>query len=527
MKFRYDKSTEELVVTSATRIEYHQLSLWLTRKIKGWRYHPAVKVGVWDGNKSYFKDGRINLGLWKEALKGCKEIEASFLVENKEDFPLNRDVTLEKVQEFCKEFFKDHKVKNKEGEWISFYPYDHQIESAYKLLKNRYSLCEVATSGGKTLIVSIVYFYTLKNMDKNAKLLVIVPSITLVTQFYDSIIDFNIGENKEFDGGNKNPLDIRIEEVMSDRPRKHLNSEDPNIYIGTYQSLSSESYDKKFFQQFHTVACDESHLAKAKTINSILEKTFKHAYSRFGVSGTFPTDDSLEILSIQSVLGPIITEVSANELKERGIITPMEINAVILNHNEVEINDRLALVRKSDGRSAYEYEKKFIHASDKRIEFICKIIEKKCTNNTLVLFHTIEHGKRIFEELRKKFPGKKIFYIDGMIKNRERNKIKEDLEIIDDNCILVGSFGCLSTGISIRNLHNLILADSFKSEQIIIQSIGRLLRLNDGKTMAVIYDLVDVFDPNNMNNALYKHYIERLKFYKKRKYPHKETKMNI
>jgi len=525
MKLRYEKETEELVVTESTRTEYHQMNIWLTRKVKGWKFHPAVKIGVWDGNKSFFRNGRINLGLWKEAMIGCKQIESNFILENKEDFPLNREVTLEKVQQFCKEFFKDHKVKDKDGKWIPFFPYDHQIETAYKILKNRFCLASVATSGGKTLIISIIYFYTLKHIDKNAKLLFIVPSISLVTQAYDAFIDFNIGLNKDFDGGNKNPFELKIEEVMSDKPRKHKNSEDPNIYIGTYQSL--ESWPKEFFQQFHTVAVDESHMAKAKTINTILEKTFKHAYSRFGVSGTFPDEMSCEILSIQSVLGPLITEVSADELKKKGIITPMEINSVFLNHNEKEINERLSLVRRSDGKSAYEFEKKFIHESDKRLDFICKIVEKKCTNNTLILFHTIEYGKKIFDKISEKFPDKKVFYIDGEVKNTKRNDIKENLEQIEDNCVLIGSFGCLSTGISIRNLHNLIFADSFKSEQIIIQSVGRLLRLNKDKDLATIYDLVDIFDPNNMNNALYKHYLERESFYKKRKYPFKIVKINL
>lgn len=319
--------------------------------------------------------------------------------------------------------------------------------------------------------------------------------------------------------------DIKIQEIMSDRPREVNQDEDANVYIGTYQSL--EKYPKEFFEQFNIVAVDESHMAKAKTINSILQKTFKNADYRFGVSGTFPVEDSCEILAIQSILGPKITEVSATELKEKGIITPMEINTVLLNHNEIEINERLSIIRRSDGKSAYEFEKKFIHQSDRRLDFICKIIDKKCQNNTLVLFHTIEYGKKIFDKLAEKFPDKKVFYIDGEVKNKNRTVIKENLEIIEDNCILVGSFGCLSTGISIKNLHNLIFADSFKSEQIIIQSVGRLLRLSNNKSVAMIYDLVDIFDSKNMNNSLYKHYIEREGFYKKREYPHKIIKINL
>ena len=265
MKFRYDKEKEELVVSEASRIEYHQLGLWLTRHVKGYRFMPAFKMGVWNGQQSYFKNGRINLGLWKEAMKGCKEIDAPFVLENKEDFPINREVTLDKVRDFCKDFFKTHKVKTKSGEWINFMPYDHQIESAYKILKNRYCMAEVATSGGKSLIISIVLFYTLKHIDPKAKFLIIVPSITLVTQFYDNIVEYNFGVNnilemreKKIDyilNGSHLPCDVRIEEVMSERPRKWSGTLDANVYIGTYQSL--EKWPKEFFKQFHTVVTDE------------------------------------------------------------------------------------------------------------------------------------------------------------------------------------------------------------------------------------------------------------------------------
>lgn len=436
MKFRYDKTTEELVVSAATRIEYHQMSLWLTRKVKGWRFMPAVKAGVWDGSQTYFKNGRVNLGLWKECLKGCQEIGASFILENKEDFPINRDVTLEKVQEFCKDFFKYHKVKNKAGELVPFMPYDHQIESAYKILKNRYCMAEVATSGGKSLIISIVIFYTLKYIDPTAKFLLIVPSITLVTQFYDNIIEYNFGANnliemkenkdKKLNVEDYNPCDLRIEEVMSDRPRKYSGTENPNIFIGTYQSL--EKWPKTFFQQFHTVACDEAHGAKAKTILSILEKTFKTAYSRFGVSGTFPVDDSCEILTIQSVLGPKITEVSAHQLKEKGIITPMEIKVLMMNHNDKDFDERIDYIKRHGmGKEALDLEKDYIHISEKRLDMIRKIVDK-CDKNTLVLFHSIEYGQKILNKLKEESQGKDFYYIDGEVKNKQREEIKKFME---------------------------------------------------------------------------------------------------
>lgn len=545
MKFRYDKDIEKLIVSEATRVEYHQINIWLTRHVKGYRFMPAFKMGVWNGQQSYFDNGKVNLGLWRECFKACKEIGVKFEIENKSDFPLNREVTLESVIEFCKNFFKGHKVKDKEtGNWIQFMPYDYQIETAFKILKNRYCMAEVATSGGKSLVISIVMFYTLRNIDPDAKFLIIVPSINLVTQFYENIMEYNYGFNYlhnyndkiEFrdhmidaillDDPDYNPCHIKLEEIMSDRPRKYTGPSQPNVYIGCYQSL--EKWPKEFFQQFHTVACDEAHGAKSTTLTTILKRTFGHAYNRFGVSGTFPNDDSLEILTIQSVLGPNVTKIEAKTLVESGTITPMTIKSVILNHDTGDLNDRLLSIKKmGDGANAFRFEKEFIQNSDKRLDFIKKIVDK-CSNNTLLLFHTIEYGTRIFNKLKDELKDKDFYYIDGEINNKQREIIKKEMEKTDGRVkILVASYGTLSTGVSINAIFNVIFADSFKSEQIIIQSIGRALRKHNDKKVATIFDIVDVFDPVKMNNILYRHYEERKKFYIKRQYPYKEMRINL
>lgn len=537
MNFRYDSDNEKLIVSQASRIEYHQIGLWLTRKVKGWRFHPAVKVGAWDGNMSYFEDGKVNVGLWKECLNACREIGVKFNVENREEFPLNREVTIESVREFCLEFFKLHQIKDKKsGEWKDFTPHDYQIETAYKILKNRYCIGEVATSGGKSLIISIIFFYILKNINPDAKFLIIVPSISLVTQFYDNILEYNYGENNIEKIKNSNvenifvnskykPCDLRVEEIMSEKPRKHSGTTDANIYIGTYQSL--EKWPKEWFKQFYGVVCDESHQAKAKTLINILQRTFKSAYYRFGVSGTFPNDDTCEILAIQSVLGPKVSQIEASLLVEKGTITPMHIKALFLNYNEVELNKQLKSIRNpNNGREIYEYEKKFIQASDKRIEFIRKLVEKKCNSNTLLLFHTIEYGKRLFEEISK-VTDIDVFYIDGEVSGKKRQEIFNEMNKTDKVKLLVASYGTLSTGVSINSIQNVIFADSFKSESLIIQSIGRSLRKFDGKNIAIIWDIVDVLDIKEMNNVFCRQFNEREKFYIKRKYPYDKIKVNI
>jgi superfamily II DNA or RNA helicase len=188
----------------------------------------------------------------------------------------------------------------------------------------------------------------------------------------------------------------------------------------------------------------------------------------------------------------------------------------------------LKLIRKSgDGKAAFDLEKAYVHRSDKRLNFIKKIVDK-CDNNTLLLFHTIENGQKIFQKLKDEIPEKEFFYIDGEVSGKKREIIKKQMEVTDGKVkVLVASFGTLSTGVSINAIFNIIFTDSFKSEQIVIQSIGRGLRLHSDKEKVTIFDLVDIFAPKDFNNILYKHYIERRGFYVKRNYPFKEIRINI
>jgi superfamily II DNA or RNA helicase len=258
----------------------------------------------------------------------------------------------------------------------------------------------------------------------------------------------------------KTDQEIRLKEIMSDSPRGPEIGEDPNVYIGTYQSL--DKYPKEFFHQFHTVACDESHQAKATTLKSILSRTFKHAYHRFGVSGTFPTEESLEILSIQSVLGPIITEVSADELVKRGAITAMSVKVVVMNHNEKELSEKLNIARKTGaGAEVFRYEKDFIQASDKRLSFIKKLVAK-CDKNTLLLFHTIEYGKRILDSLSKEFTDKEFYYIDGEVSGKKREEIKKLMERSDMVEYTILNFGTYE--VEVESSYKILLSDgSFKN----------------------------------------------------------------
>ena len=134
---------------------------------------------------------------------------------------------------------------------------------------------------------------------------------------------------------------------------------------------------------------------------------------------------------------------------------------------------------------------------------------------------------KIFNTLSKDLTDKEFYYIDGEISGKKREEIKKLMEVTDGKVkVLVASYGTLSTGVSINAIFNVIFADSFKSEQIIIQSIGRILRLFSGKNTANVFDLVDVFE-KDPKNIFYKQFLEREKFYIKRGYPYKIIKVNI
>jgi hypothetical protein len=251
MKFKLNPDNTKLILTESDKGEYNQLKLYLTRKVHNYRFMKRFKLGIWDGTISYFGNppGNIDFGLWQEVYQCCKKYGYPFIIENKDKFPINKDVTKEKIQEFVDDFYKDHKTPDGKD----FKPYDHQVDAIFQLLKYQYGLVEIATAGGKSLVFGTLLFYYLKNINPDAKFLLIVPNISLVTQFYNDLNDYNYGFNSS---DNKEPLDIRIDEVMSDKPRKYRDDEKkPNIYIGTYQSL--EKWPNEWFKQFDVVATDE------------------------------------------------------------------------------------------------------------------------------------------------------------------------------------------------------------------------------------------------------------------------------
>jgi len=522
MKLVLTEDKSRLILKESSHEEFHQLKLHLIRKVDNYIFKKRHKMGLWNGDVDHFKNGMIRFGLWKEVYKCCKEHGYKFDV-SKKDFPFDPSITQEQIDEFCQEYYKDYRVKptddNPEG---IFMPYEHQTLAVQKMLKYKFGLIEVATAGGKSLIFGTFLFYILKNIKPDAKTLLIVPRTSLVTQFYDDIVDYNIGYNKE----QTNPFDLRIEELFSDKPRKVRDGVEPNIYIGTYQTLVN--YPPEFFTQFDIVVVDECHTAKAKSLDTILTKTFQHAKYRIGLSGTYPSDKTAEILTIQSLTGPKLMTVGAKELMDKGLVTPVKINAIILNYNEEDFAEKMFMIKKrGDGQKAYQLEKEYAQKSLRRKMFF-KTLINKFKDNSLILFHNVAYGKDLYEYLRDNIIDINFYYIDGSTPKEKREVIKKLMKVNDDKTkVLIASFGTFSTGINIPTIYNIVFADSFKSDQIIRQSIGRGLRLTAGKSKLVLFDIVDRFHIT-YTNILYNQYLSRRdNIYKKQEFPVTEIKIKV
>lgn len=449
MKLEYLKDSERIKIIPNNATELKGIKNYLDRHPDGYMFDPLFKMKLWNGKRTQYKkeDDTIPMGLWKEAFKCCEEFGYPFEFINKKDFPLNRNIKKDEFIEFITDFFQGYK----------FQPRDYQIDAAWNILKNRYCNISVATSGGKTLIYSMILFF-LMDKYKNKKFLLVVPSKTLVTQFYDDILEFNWKEQI-----NVNPQEIYAE---NEKPRTFDKSKPVNFVISTFQSLVYEkktpireitqngkkvqieltkeeiakyketkqkikykkqvilNYPKDWYKQFWSVSIDEGHKSAAESYKKILKYTVNNAYYRWGMSGSFPKDDSYEMMEIMARTGPVVDTVKAKQLMDEGFITKVKIKGIIMNHNDWEFAETLEIVSSRDKKAAYDLEVAKLQESEERITVINKIVSE-CKSNTLVLFHNTEYGQRIFEHLKEKNPDKDFYFIDGSIKN---NATKKNIE---------------------------------------------------------------------------------------------------
>ena len=489
-----------LLVDYTEEIERKQLEISLTRKIHNSHFHPLVKKKIWDGSICFVDKKspiwKIPIGLWSEVFDICEKYKLDVQIEGLERI-IEKDLTLEIFTSWCDEFFADKKLK----------PYDYQIKAAWNIVRFKYSVLEIATSSGKTLIAFIVLAY-LKTVKGINKFLMIVPNTTLIMQGAEDFEEYGLEDVLDCDlqmihGGNKN-------------------KKPSGLMIGTYQSLVKQ--DPSFYDGVEAVFVDESHQGSSKSIKDIISKCKDSKY-RFGLSGTLTNRKSAEYLTIQQFLGPLVMEISPKFLFQNKYATPVAIKIVKMDWLDDDIKEKLSELKKNklevEGNDVFNIERKLVVGSEKRLNFVVNFI-KKTSKNSLVLFQSVAdgYGRRIYDQLREIQTEKEVFYIDGDTDPAQRDYFKSQMEI-GENKILVASFGTLSTGVSIKNIHNIFLCESYKSEVLIKQSLGRGMRKLDGKEKVNIIDFVDDFSWKNSMNYLLKHSFDRIDIYKREDFEYK------
>lgn len=497
MKLHIDDTREYMIIDSCTQQEYDQLKISYNKDVKKARFSPQYKAGTWDGKINFLRNKYLPASTYHYLFSIAEEFRFPCEISNL-DCLFDNDIDYDEFKDWCDEFFKDDEKK----------PRYYQVDSAYRGLKYRRCMLQLATSAGKTFIafMMIAWLMTHRNVKK---VMMVVPGIDLVLQ---PTADFN-----EYNNGK---LDIKIQQIFSGCKV----TPDANVYIGTYQSLRSEC--ASFFQQFDMVITDEVHKACSASQIKIMDQC-KFPY-RIGLSGTIPTTKYADGLTLVSNFGPIVVDIKAKQLQEEGFISDCKITQVRLDYTTDKQKDAFKnakknLVKIGKGKDMFQLESKFVNESEKRFFIIAKLIAAT-KKNTMVLFNGKDYGQKLFKWMKENTT-KMVYYIDGDIDKKVREEIRKRMEIRDD-VVLIASFGTSSTGISINNIFNIFFITSYKSISTILQSIGRGLRKSEkiNKFFVNIYDISD-----NLYSGSYEmaHARERIKIYESQGFPYEIKKLKM
>ncbi len=297
---------------------------------------------------------------------------------------------------------------------------------------------------------------------------------------------------------------------------------------------SENEFNHNYFA--NNILVSNCHHSTAKSIRNILQKCKNLEYC-FGMTGTFPVEDSYDSFLIQSLIGPIVYRFSSYSLiNEEKKGTPLYIIFELMAYASKE--DRLELYKQrlkklerpediTVGLKCLNSEQKYINDNHSRMEYIAKLATKT-KKNTLILFGEVGsgYGKEIYNYINEHAPSKVVYYCDGGTDSKVRDNYKAMMEKdTSGNTILVASIGTMGEGIDIKNLWNIFLVNTAKSERLVRQICGRGLRQYPGKDKVVLFDFVDdlrYYEKGGegfRENYMWKHYKEREKIYKEQKFP--------
>ena len=468
-----------------------ELSEYFTFFVPGYQFVPAYRNKIWDGKIRLYNLQTSNLYL------GLLKYLEQFASERSYEIEWN-DVGTENEYSLyhAKKFIESLDIHSN-GKPIEVR--EHQINAFVHAMQSSRALLVSPTASGKSLIIYLL-FIQLHSFQK-LKGLVIVPTTSLVEQLFSDFGDYNNGS-----------LEPYVHRVYQGKEKE---SSKPLI-ISTWQSLYK--MPKEYFEQFDYIIGDEAHLFKAQSLTTILTSCVNAKY-RIGLTGTLDGTKTHQLV-LEGLFGPVKKVITTKELMDKKQVSDFEIKCLVLKYAD-DICKQLK-------ESTYQEEIEYLITSEKRNKFI-KNLAVSLGTNTLVLYQMVEkHGEILYNMIKntEKIGERKVFFIHGGTDTEDREEIRKIMETEND-AIIVASYGTFSTGINIRNLHNIIFASPSKSRVRSLQSIGRGLRNSEGKDKATLYDIADDFRIGKHMNFTLRHFVERTKIYNEEKFPFKIYKIGL
>lgn len=438
-----------------------EISERFTFEVPGAKFMPSFRSKVWDGKVRLFnaRNYTIYAGLAHNVRDFLQD--ADYSVTFDDDLISEDSVSLIEIQDF---------IKNLK---LPIEPRDYQIRALALAIRMRRAVLISPTASGKSMVAYLISQWF------GGRTLVVVPTISLVMQMTKDFQDYGyIGPIHGIRGGQ--------EKVASD-----------GVTVSTWQSVYE--MNENFFSQFDIIIGDEAHLFKAKSLIGIMSKMSTTKY-RFGMTGTLDGAEVNELV-LEGLFGRIERLVKTKDLMDAGHVADLSIKVLVLKHD-------IPMPRES----SYQDEIERIVSSEARNRFIRNLV-LSLKGNTLVLYALVEkHGQVLYDMIKAKGEGKSVCFVAGDTEAEDRETIRAMAESTSDN-IIVASYGTFSTGINIRNLHNIIFASPTKSRIRTLQSIGRGLRKGDDKDSCVVFDIADDMSSKTLKNFTLNHLIERVKMY--------------
>ena len=301
---------------------------------------------------------------------------------------------------------------------------------------------------------------------------------------------------------------LKIEEIVYDGDTYNLHVENNHNYFANGMLVSN------------------CHTSSAKVLSSIVGLC-TNAKFKFGVSGTLQ-ESKVAKEQLESLFGQTHQFVTTKELIDNGTLTPIKIYNLVLNYNKedkkkYETKVKTEYDKNKDGAAKkYQIETNYIQEHKGRQKFILQTV-KKCKGNTLILFKNIKYGEKLTELINKYIEDRNVYFVDGDVSPKERERIRLIMEQEED-AIILATLSIFSTGINIKKLKYLMFVQPIKSKIKVLQSIGRVLRKHDTKVESILIDVVDNITGKNFS---VKHAMSKLELYEKEGFNFKVKEINL